>query len=471
MMTPGAFWSYALTAGLAAYHGSNLLLLLLAWLEIRRQRRYTVASKRDVALDSGLLPGVSIVIPAYNEEITIVRTVQSALAVRYQRLEVIVVSDGSTDLTVDALWHRYGLQPTDEQPSSEIPTQRVLGVFRSRVDPRLVVLDKKNGGKADALNAGICFATHPLVLAVDADVVLQEDALLHLALPFVLDRRIRATSGLIRPQNGNTIEAGRLTATGLPSGWLEAFQTLEYMRAYSIGRVGFDRLNAQLIISGAFGLFDRSLILRLEGYQPHAVGEDMELVVRAHRLLRSEGTDYRVAFAVDALCLTEAPHTFGTFGGQRTRWHQGLLSTLRLHKDMAFRPAWGSIGLIAFPYYLLELFAPVLEGAGWLALPLLWAGGAIGSNEITLFVGVSVLMSGSVSVFAVWLDAAYFKFFVRVRDRLILCVLALLEQVGYRQLTVYYRLRAFVRYYWKVQLKSGWKPPARKRHPSGGAGP
>ena len=235
-------------------------------------------------------------------------------------------------------------------------------------------MDKRNGGKADALNAGINMAASQLVLAIDADVVLDRFALVDLALPFITDPTTVACSGMIRPYNGCAVRRGRLGRVGMPSTLLESCQVIEYLRAYGIGRLFFNRLNAHLIISGAFGLFDRDLLLQLGGYQRHAIGEDMELVVRIHRYFAEHHRAYRVWFSADALCLTEAPHSLTDFGKQRTRWHQGLLSTLRIHRGMTAKRRYGMVGLVAFPYFFLELYAPVFEALGWLALVPLWFG-------------------------------------------------------------------------------------------------
>jgi cellulose synthase/poly-beta-1,6-N-acetylglucosamine synthase-like glycosyltransferase len=454
--------SLVIIAGLVVYHGSNLVMIVLAVSEVYRQRRVSPAERVDIALKSGVLPGVSVIIPAYNEDVTIIRTVSSVLALDYSEFEVIVVNDGSTDRTLGALWDEYALRPSSDRPTREIPTQRVRGVFISDKDPRLKVVDKRNGGKADALNAGICLADYPLVLAIDADVVLDTHALVHLAIPFVEEPRTIATSGMIRPQNGCTVQAGRLVSTGLPTTWLEGFQVLEYLRAHTIGRLFFNRVNAHLIISGAFGLFARQRLMEIGGYQTHAIGEDMEVVVRLHRHLRDGGVPYRITFAVDALCLTEAPHNLTEFGKQRTRWHQGLLTTLRAHGNMACRSRYGAIGWIAFPYFLLELYAPVLEGLGWILVPVLWGCGVLSGGRVALVVATSVVMSGFVSIAAIAVETAAFSFLTRLRHRLRMVWLALLEHVGYRQATVYYRVRALVRYYWAIQLRSGWTPPTRQ---------
>jgi cellulose synthase/poly-beta-1,6-N-acetylglucosamine synthase-like glycosyltransferase len=454
----------------AAYQGLTAVMVILSGFEIRRLRSVSPQLLVDSALQSGELPAVSILVPAYNEESTITRTVESLLALKYPELEVIVINDGSEDRTIEVLRDRFKLVPARNEARRQLMTQRVRHVFASTGEPRLVLLDKRNGGKADALNAGIDHARFPLVLALDADVVLAADALVHLAVPFVLDRNTVASSGIIRPQNGCDIDRGRLIRVSAPRTWLERVQVLEYIRAYGLGRTFFNRYNAQLIISGAFGLFSRRLLVDLGGYQAHAVGEDMELLVRAHRHLRHRRVPYRIVFAPDALCLTEAPHSLVDLGNQRTRWHQGLLSTLRLHRSMAGRRRYGAAGIIGFPYYVAELFYPFLELIGWAVLPLLLVFGAVGAGDVLRFVLIVMLLGSVVSLAALAIDAAFFSFFRSPADRWHLAIAALVEQVGYRQCTVFFRLRAFVRYYRTLQLRTAWRPPTRAVSPNAESG-
>lgn len=465
-MTAAAWMLSAVVAGgLALYHGFTLLMIAVAWAGVRRQRPLGTRRVRLALRNGAALPGVAVLVPAYNEGTSIVRTVSSILRSAYPDLQVIVVSDGSTDRTLAALTEAFDLRPSNHRPVGALATQRIRAVLASRRNPRLVVVDKRNGGKADALNAGLNLATAPLVLATDADVVFDAHALLHLALPFVQDRTTVAASGVIRLLNGCTLAAGRLARAAMPRSWLEASQVVEYLRAYGVGRLFFDRVGGHLIISGAFGVFDRALLVDLGGYQAHAVGEDMELVARIHRHCVERRRPYRMAFSPHALCYTEAPHTRVDFGRQRTRWHHGLLTTLRIHRRMAFNPRFGALGFVSFPYFLLELYAPVLEAAGWLALPVLWLAGVLPAWHMGLFVAVSVLLSTTVSLAALVLDAAYSGHFRRPADRLRQAVCALAEPFWYRPLTIYYRLRAFYRYYRTIHLRTAWTSPARAVQP------
>ncbi len=450
----------------AAYQLVQLLMLGGAWLEARRQRAQRHLWQPRQVLESRELPGISVVIPAYNESISIVRTVRSILACGYPNVEVLVVNDGSTDDTLARLEEAFALHGVTNRGEAALPSQPIRQLLGSRTHPALLVVDKRNGGKADALNAGINYATRPLVCAIDADVVLDRWALYHLARPFLDDPATVASSGMIRLQNGCRVEDGRIVEIGLPRRWLERMQVVEYLRAFSVGRLFFNLLNAHLIISGAFGLFSRSMLLELGGYQPFAIGEDMELVVRLHRHLRARRQRYRISFVADAICYTEAPNLTGELGRQRTRWHQGLLTTLRLHRRMMLRPSYGTIGTLILPYFLfMELLAPVIELAGWALLPLGWLAGWISGPELVPFLLASMVLGSAVSCAAIAVDSLALGSVPRAGDRLRLVLYAFLEHLGYHQLTLWFRLRAFPRFYRSIHLRGGWRSPKRIERP------
>lgn len=456
--------AFALIASsyVAVYHSLNFIMVFLAWFEATRKRGVNRQLTRRIAEESGELPGVSVVIPAYNEEVPIVQTVKSVLNTRYPDLEVIVVNDGSTDRTLKRLWQAFKLSPCNEAPEAALTTQSVRAVFKSAIDSRLKIIDKRNGGKADALNAAINYGCKELICTIDADVLLQPESILELALPFAEDPTTVASGGLLRPRNGCKLSDNKLIQADLPGTWLERFQVLEYIRSFGVGRLFFNRINAHLIISGAFGLFRRQIVIDAGGYQAYAIGEDMELVVRLHRYLKERGDAYRIVFVPNALCLTEAPYSVRDLGKQRTRWHQGLLTSLRLHKVMLWNPKYGTVGMVAFPYFrYFELLSPFVEAAGWIMIPLLWGLGWLAPGGFAFFAAVTLVFSSLVSLEAVLLDTALFAFFPKWSQGIQLLALALLEPFGYHQLNLYFRLRAFPRYYRSIHLKGGWRSPAR----------
>lgn len=460
-MSPSSILTAAAMTHFVVLHGLELAMTLASVREIRRQRTLPKHIRRSVLRDSGLLPGISVVVPAFNEQSGIVRTVAQVLASDYPDLEVVVVNDGSTDHTLGQLLRAYSLTPSTKPGGDDLPSQKILAAFRSRRDPRLVVLDKRNGGKADALNAGISASSRRLVCVVDADVLLAPSSLIDLADPFVRDRSTIASSGPIRLQGSCRIRLDGGMSLSFPRHWLEGFQTLEYVRAFTLGRLFFEHLGAHLLVSGAFGLFRRSALVEIGGYQTQAIGEDFELVVRLHRHFRGAMRAYRIAFVVDALCLTEAPRSVADLGTQRTRWHQGLLATLRLHRDLLSQWRYGRVAWLALSYYVYELLAPLLTAATWIAVLGAWSTGLLDGRTV-LAIGTAVLaMTVVSSTTALGIDAFVYGHHRQPRPLTLLSLLGWLEPIVYRPLIVYFQLRAFVRFYAGFHLFSGWRSPSR----------
>jgi cellulose synthase/poly-beta-1,6-N-acetylglucosamine synthase-like glycosyltransferase len=356
-----------------------VLFTALAWRTIVHHLRERGYAAEEEAFASPLTPAVSVLLPAFNEEAGIVESVRSLLRLRYPRLEIVVVSDGSTDATLERLRGAFDLVPVRKALRHDVATKPVRAAYVSRRHPEILVLDKENGGKADALNAATLAASHAFVCAVDADAVLEEDALLRAAQPLIDDPdRVVATGGIVRLANGCRIEHGQVLSIGLPRSRLAMFQVVEYFRAFLVGRVGWSRLRSLLIISGAFGVFRRDVVEAVGGWWPDTVGEDAELVVRMHRYLRERGEDYRIAFVPDPVCWTEVPETLRTLSRQRRRWQRGLAEALWRHRVMLANPRYGPIGLAAFPYFVVfELLGPLIELLGYLALPLAVAFGLL----------------------------------------------------------------------------------------------
>ena len=294
-----------------ALNGTYLLFTLISWRDLSDYLRRRPFSAVDDVLSSPFAPPISVLVPAYNEEAGIVNSVRSLLALRYPQHEVVVVSDGSSDGTISRLTTEFDLVPVQLALRDTIPHAPVLASWVSRRDPRLMVIEKRNGGKADTLNCAICAARYPYVCSIDADTVIESDALLRVAKPVLEDPdRVIATGGIVRIANGCEIEGGQVTEVGLPKSRLATMQVVEYFRAFLVGRVTWSRLRSLLIISGAFGLFKRSAVEAVGGYWTDTVGEDAELVVRLHRHMRERGEDYRIAFVPDPVCWTEAPEDF-----------------------------------------------------------------------------------------------------------------------------------------------------------------
>ena len=400
-------------------------------------------------IQSPLTPPISIIVPAYNEEANIVQSVRSLLMLHYPQFEVVVVNDGSTDGTLQLLIEEFGLRAVARCLDITVPCRSIRAVYESREYLTVVVVDKENGGgKADALNAGLNAALYPLFCAIDADSVLEEEALLRVVLPFVEEPGVTvASGGVIRIANGSEIRAGRLVQVRLPSALLPLIQIVEYLRAFFFGRMGWEAWNGLLIISGAFGVFEKQAVLRVGGYAPDTLGEDIELVVRLHRRLRDEGQRYRIRFVPDAICWTEAPATLRALRSQRNRWHQGLIDTLWRHRAMLGRPRYGNVGLVSMPCFLLfEMLGPFVELSGYVMVPLCFLLGLVDLRFFVAFLGVVVLYSTLTGITAVLLEDVTFRRHPHLWHLFVLALAGLIENLGYRQINTWWRTLAFFDY-------------------------
>jgi cellulose synthase/poly-beta-1,6-N-acetylglucosamine synthase-like glycosyltransferase len=399
-------------------------------------------------LRSPLTPPVSVLAPAYNEEANVVENVRSLLMLDYPLFEVILVNDGSTDRTLGRLVDAFDLRRSARSFEHSLRCKSIRGVYESPSYPNLVVVDKANGGKADALNAGLNLSLYPIFCAIDADSILEPDALLRLVRPFVDAPGVTiAAGGVVRVANGCDIHGGRIHAVRLPRRALPLIQIVEYLRAFFFGRMGWSTGNSLLVISGAFGLFEKKAALLVGGYATDSVGEDMELVVRMHRYRRERRQPYCIGFVPDPICWTEAPESLRVLRRQRTRWQRGLIDTLLRHRSMIGRPRYGTVGMVSLPgFFVFEMISPLVELSGYLLLPLLWASGMLDFSLAWTFFVLSILYMVLVSALALLLEDLAFRRYPSVTDLGRLLAAAVLENFGYRQLTVWWRVRAFVEY-------------------------
>lgn len=437
-----------------------LVLLVSALLELRRHMLLIADESRHLLLSSTLSPTISILAPAYNEEATIETSLRALLALQYPNLEVIVISDGSKDRTVQVLIDRFNLVPVKTIYEQRIKTKPVRMLYRSATYPSLVVVDKENGGKADALNVGLSFARGELVCAMDADTLIEGDGLQRMVRPFLYATDVVATGGTIRVVNGSEVKHGRVLKARVPTHLLPGVQVVEYLRAFLFGRLGWNRLGGNIIISGAFGLFRRDAVVNAGGYLHDTVGEDMELVLRLKRLSYEKGGPGRIAFVPDPVAWTEVPESAAVLGRQRDRWHRGLADVLWRHRGMMFNPRYGVTGLFVYPYYaFVELLAPVIEVVGLLTLGLGLAFGMLDWKFAALFYLTAYGLGTAMTAFTLILEDLSFHRYATFRDRALLFWWALLENLGYRQMTVYWRLRGL----WKfIRGRKEWGAMERK---------
>lgn len=396
----------------------------------------------------GLDPPISILVPAYNEERTIATSVESLLQLHYDQFEVIVINDGSTDRTLDVLRSRFALTPFPEPIRIQLETQPIRQVYRSQRFPSLYVIDKDNGGKSDALNAGLNVSHYPLCCSIDADSILQPDSLIRVVQPFLEDPTTIAVGGTCRPANGCTVRNGLISHVNLPRHPLALIQIVEYLRAFFFGRLGWLSTNAILIISGAFGLFKKQALLKIRGYRLDTVGEDMDLIVHLHAHYRLAGLPYRIAFLPDPICWTDTPEDLATLRQQRIRWQRGLGESLMDHLSLLFNPKAGAVGWLAFPFYFFfEWLGPIVEILGYAVLLLAALLGLLSWHTWMIFTGFAIACGLLLSTTAILLEEWSFRSYRRPIHFPLLLLAAVLEQFGYRQLVTWWRFLGVLQWF------------------------
>jgi cellulose synthase/poly-beta-1,6-N-acetylglucosamine synthase-like glycosyltransferase len=444
------------------------VLLVCAWRALRSHEKRAWHRSDLQLLSSEAAPRIAVVAPAYNEEATVVESARALLTLRYPNLEIVIVNDGSTDGTLEVLGREFDLHPVEPDPEPLVAHEPILGIHKSSRVSQLTVVDKENGGKADAMNAGLNSTHADLVCFIDADTLIEPDGLLRLVQPFLDDDEVVAAGGTIRVVNGSEVAAGRVRERRSPRRFLPGVQAVEYARAFMFGRLGWNLLGGNLIISGAFGLFDRRYVSRVGGLLHETVGEDMELIVKLRRSAAEASTPGRVAFVPDPVAWTEVPTRLRDLAGQRDRWHRGLSDTMARHRRVLLNPRYGSLGLIAFPYFFfVELLAPLVEAFGLLAVP-----AAIYLDAINLEFAVLLLILAYgygmiLTTFSLLLEELSALPYARMRDRLRLIPWVILESFGYRQLTVLWRIRGIANY---LRKRTDWGQMSRAGFAVGGEG-
>jgi cellulose synthase/poly-beta-1,6-N-acetylglucosamine synthase-like glycosyltransferase len=439
-----------------------LIFTLLASRDIAHHLRRRYYSPMEEAFASPLTPGVSLVIPALNESKCIVESVQSLLALHYPLYEIIVINDGSTDDTLSTLQAAFDLVPAHRALRDALDSAPIRTSYVSKTHESLWVLDKENAGcKGDACNMGINAALHPYVCILDADEVLEPDAVLRVAAPiFDEPELVVATSGVVRIANGCLLDGGHLNTVRLPRNPLAALQVIEYFRSFLVSRVGWSRLNALPIISGAFGVFQRNILLEIGGYSVTGVGEDIELVISLHRHMLERALAYRVSFVPDPVCWTEAPADLVSLARQRRRWHRGLGQTLWRHRRIIGNPRFGVFGLFTLPYFVVfEFLAPVVEIFGVIVTVLAFALAYVPLLFFLAFLTLAVLVNVMLTIAAITLEEFNFRRHHRSTDTIQMIFYSIVENIGYRQLSDLWRLLGMVDL---ARRKTGWGSTRRR---------
>ena len=429
-------------------NGNYAFLISLSMVEVARRNAYRIPEQERRLLKDPHTPPITLLAPAYNEEATIIDSVDNFLRQRYPDLRIMVINDGSEDDTMLKLITQYKLEPINRIIRQQIATAPVKTIFQSMVDPRLWVIDKEHSGKADSLNVGINACQTPLVCSVDSDTLLDRQALLRMVDQFILDPETVAVGGAIYIANSCKLEDGHCEAVGLPGSWLARFQIVEYLRAFLYGRIGYNPLGGSMIISGAFGLFSKEALLESGGYFSDTVGEDMEMVVRLHKNMRKNKKPYKIKYVPDPISYTEVPEDVGTLGRQRDRWQRGLADSLLRHPAFFFNPKYGWSGIYTYPSLLLfELLGPVIEvlGYAWFAYSLIFRN--IDPTVAVMILAAAFFFTSILSLQSLVLDAIFGNVYQGAGVRFKLFLVALLENFGYRQITLFYRLKGMFRYF------------------------
>jgi len=393
-------------------------------------------------LYSDITMPISLLVPAYNEEVSVVSSVRSLLALHYPVFDIIVVNDGSQDGTLSALIEAFELRPIQRAYEQEVRHAPIRGIYGSPHHADLIVVDKENGGKSDALNAGINLSRRPLFCAMDADSIVESDALLRTVQPFLEDPdRVAAVGATIRVVNGCTVREGRVMELGLPKAMLPLFQIVEYLRAFLMARIAWSELRTLTLISGAFGLFRRQVAVAVGGFSHDTVGEDLELILKIHRYMLEHRADYLISYIPEPVCWTEVPTTLGELGRQRARWQRGALEAFFKHKRMLFNPRYGRVGMLGFGNILIvDVIGPPIELIGYFLIPALWALGLLSLAYFLAFLALAFIFGVFVSVSSLILEELELRRVPRPSDLLILTGTAVLENFGYRQINNFWRV-------------------------------
>ena len=436
---------YFFIAYLIGYSTFLFLSVIVGSLDLYKRNRQ---EKFKSILPTDYYLPISIIVPAHNEEITVVDTVRSLLALDYRSYEIIVVDDGSSDATSEVLAEAFDMHVVHRPIRRRIECRREERVYETSVQKvPLTLIRKENGGKADALNMGINASTFPYFICMDADSVLQYDSLRRIAQPVLEDGKVVAVGGIVRISNDVELENGRVKRYRLPRSILAFMQVLEYDRSFLASRILFDRFNGSLIISGAFGLFKKDTVIAVGGYDNKTMGEDMELVVKLHEYCTINGIDYAIRYATDAICWTQVPERLHDLCKQRKRWHLGLFQSMYKHRIMFCNYRLGAVSYVSYLYFLIyELLSPFIEVFGVFTMVLAWWCDLINVPFMLLFFLIYAVFGGVLTLTAFFSRIYTADLSVSFRDGVKAVCLCLFELGLLRFILAWVRCTAFVGY-------------------------
>ncbi|MCP5506384.1 MAG: glycosyltransferase family 2 protein [Chlamydiales bacterium] len=426
------------------------VLVMLSFPQIYRRFIELRIEGMDHLLTSEALPPISILVPVHNEEKTIIDSVHALIDLAYAKKELILVNDGSTDSSLEIMKKEFELVEVPQLFSIRVASKPIKKLYRSTLFSNLLLIDKENGGKGDSLNAGMNFASSPLFMAMDSDTVIEKDALLRMIRPFITRKDVVAEGGTIRILNGCKVEKGKILETGIPKNHLAGIQVGEYLRAFLYGRLGWNVLGGNFIVSGAFGLFDREKVIEVGGYQTDTVGEDFEISVRLLHHFRKKNRKCFIGFVPDPVAWTDVPEDLKTLGRQRERWHRGLIDIMWKYRSMIFNPRYGMTGFIAMPYLLFgELLQPIFELLYYFFIIIGLVFGIVPLKYMLLFFGVTMGISFILTISAVTMEMVTFRRYKTFSGVLRLFFYSIIENFGYRQCYLFWKLWAFKKYFRK----------------------
>ncbi len=441
-----------------------LMLTIFSAISLRKYLRKNSYIDYNSIVSSPLAPSLSVIAPAYNESPTIIDNIRTLLSLYYNNYEVVVVNDGSSDDSLEKMIGHYELEKVNYYFDYRLPCKRIRGVYKSknRSFKKLTVIDKPNGGKADSLNAGLNVIRNDLVVSIDADSIMEPDALLKLAKPFMeaKEKRVIGAGGVIRIANSCEISGGHIDKINLPKQFLPRAQVMEYTRAFLMGRMAWSELDGLLLISGALGMFDKEILIKAGGYSTNTVGEDMEMVVRIRRYMVDNGLDYDVVYIPDPLCWTEVPTTVSVLARQRSRWTRGTMETLWTHRKLFFNPKYKKLGMLGYPYWLMfEYLAPIVEFLGILWFIFLMITGRLNWPFFLLLTGFVYFFAVSLSIWSVLFEEITFHKYEKRRDVLRLIGTAFLEPIFYHPMVMLMSIKGNID---KLLKRNSWGKMERK---------
>ena len=446
-----------------------LVLTVYSAVSLRRYLRKNSYVDYNSIVSSPLAPTVSVIAPAYNEDRTIIDNIRTLLSLYYNNYEVIVVNDGSSDNSLQKMIEAYELEKVNYYFDYRIPCRRIRGVYKSqnRSFKKLTVVDKVNGGKADSLNAGLNVSKNELVVSIDADSIMEPDALLKLVKPFMeaKDKKVIGAGGVIRIANSCEVSGGHINKIHLPDKFLPRAQVMEYTRAFLMGRMAWSELDGLLLISGALGMFDREVVIQSGGYRTDTVGEDMELVVRIRRHMADQNISYDVVYIPDPLCWTEVPDTVKILARQRSRWTRGTMETLITHRRLFLNRKYGKLGLLGYPYWLFfEYLAPIIEFLGIIWFTFLAITGKLNWPFFLLLSGFVYFFAVSLSIWSVLFEEITFHKYEKRRDVMKLIGTAFLEPIFYHPMVMLMSIKGNID---KLFKRNTWGKMERKGFATG----